>query len=41
METMPTKKQPGAKLVSKPAKTEEDLAYEEYLRQLELALENH
>lgn len=38
---MPSKKQAGTKLVSKPAKTEEDLAYEEYLRQLELAVENH
>ena len=41
MEKMPSKKQPGAKLVAKPAKTEEDVEYEEYLRQLELALENH
>jgi hypothetical protein len=29
------------KLVSKPAKTEEELAYEEYAKQLELAMENH
>lgn len=41
MEAMPSKKQPGAKMVSKPAKTEEDLAYEEYMRQFELAVENH
>ena len=38
---MPSKKQPNAKLVSDAAKTSEDLAYEEYLRQLELAVENH
>ncbi|MEO9295389.1 MAG: hypothetical protein ABI347_07300 [Nitrososphaera sp.] len=29
------------RLVSKPAKTEEELAYEEYLKQLEMAMENH
>ncbi len=34
-------KEPGARLVSKPAKTDDDIAYEEYLRQLELAIENH
>lgn len=43
--TMPSKKEvPAAsKLVSRSAKTktEEDLENEEYLRQLELAIENH
>lgn len=29
------------RLVSKPAKTEDELAYEEYVKQLELAMENH
>lgn len=29
------------RLVSKPTKTEEELAYEEYLKQLEMAMENH
>lgn len=29
------------RLVSRPAKTEEELAYEEYLKQLEMAMENH
>ena len=29
------------RLVSKSAKTEEELAYEEYLKQLEMAMENH
>lgn len=29
------------KLVSKPVKTEEELAYEEYMKQLEMAMENH
>lgn len=38
---MPSEKQPGAKLVSRSSKTDEDLVYEEYLRQLELAIENH
>jgi hypothetical protein len=41
MENMPSKKQAGAKLLSKPSKTDEDRVYEEYLRQLELAVENH
>lgn len=36
------KELPQAKLiVSKTAKTGEELAYEEYARQLELAIENH
>ncbi len=43
--TMPSKKEVPAtsKLVSRSAKTktEEDLENEEYLRQLELAIENH
>jgi hypothetical protein len=30
-----------SQLISKPVKTEEDLAYQEYLLQLELAIENH
>jgi hypothetical protein len=29
------------KLLSKPAKTEQEIAQEEYQRQLELAIENH
>ena len=29
------------KLVSKPAKTKDELGFEEYLRQYELAMENH
>jgi hypothetical protein len=41
--TMPSKKEapPAPRLVSRPAKTAEDLENEEYLRQLELAIENH
>jgi|GEM_PF-6199452 hypothetical protein len=36
-----TAKKTAVKLVSKPAKTEDELAFEEYLRQCELAMENH
>jgi hypothetical protein len=36
-----TAKKAAVKLVSKPAKTEDELAFEEYLRQCELAMENH
>jgi ribosomal protein S10 len=41
--TMPHKKEilPTPKLVSKAAKSAEDLEREEYLRLLELAIENH
>ena len=40
---MAAKKEPAhaQKLVAKRAKTEEELALEEYQRQLELAIENH
>lgn len=36
-----TAKKVEVKLVSKPAKTGKELAFEEYLRQCELAMENH
>lgn len=36
-----TAKKVTVKLASKPAKTEDELAFEEYLRQCELAMENH
>ncbi|MGI0019702.1 MAG: hypothetical protein ACREAY_04455 [Nitrososphaera sp.] len=41
MTTTTTKKEAAVKLVSKQAKTEDELAFEEYLHQCELAMENH
>ncbi len=38
---MDTNSGKSQEMVSKPAKTEEELAYQEYLLQLELAIENH
>ncbi|MEO9363878.1 MAG: hypothetical protein ABI348_08260 [Nitrososphaera sp.] len=40
---MPSKKEAplAPKLVARPVKTAQDLESEEYLRQLELAIENH
>lgn len=38
---MTSKKQAGIQNLVSRSKTEEELAYEEYQRQLELAIENH